>query len=176
MRIGKLRVAVTALGTLALVMATARCGSAQEKVEVEEHDGRSAPFIVSSGGFGGGSYLGVYISEVDAEDVSQLGLKREYGARIEDVSDDSPAQKAGLQADVAHLVGCSIAIGPRNPNIAAHFHKRRRVLIGKIFGQLVLQDIDIPPAVHIGLAHQKKDLDRAFRAGSPFRALLRLRI
>ena len=99
MRIGKLRVAVTALGTLALVMATARCGSAQEKVEVEEHDGRSAPFIVSSGGFGGGSYLGVYISEVDAEDVSQLGLKREYGARIEDVSDDSPAQKAGLQAD-----------------------------------------------------------------------------
>lgn len=99
MRIGKLRMAVAALGAVALVTATARCGSAQEKVEVEERDGKSAPFIVSSGGFGGGSYLGVYISEVDAEDVSQLGLKREYGARIEDVSDDSPAQKAGLQAD-----------------------------------------------------------------------------
>lgn len=99
MRIGRLRVAVTALGAVALVTATARCGSAQEKVEVEEQDGNAAPFIVSSGGFGGGSYLGVYISEVDAEDVSQLGLKREYGARIEDVSQDSPAQKAGLQAD-----------------------------------------------------------------------------
>jgi len=99
MRIGILRMAVAALGAVALVTATARCGSAQEKVEVEEHDGKSAPFIVSSGGFGGGSYLGVYISEVDSEDVSQLGLKREYGARIEDVSDDSPAQKAGLQAD-----------------------------------------------------------------------------
>ncbi len=99
MRIGKLRMAVAALGAVALVTATARCGSAQEKVEVEEHDGNSTPFIVRSGGFGGGSYLGVYISEVNAEDVSQLGLKREYGARIEDVSDDSPAQKAGLQAD-----------------------------------------------------------------------------
>ncbi len=99
MRIGILRMAVAALGAVALVTATARCGSAQEKVEVEEHDGKSAPFIVSSGGFGGGTYLGVYISEVDSEDVSQLGLKREYGARIEDVSDDSPAQKAGLRAD-----------------------------------------------------------------------------
>jgi membrane-associated protease RseP (regulator of RpoE activity) len=99
MRIVRLRVAVAALGAVALVTATARCGSAQEKVEVEEQDGKAAPFVVSSGGFGGGSYLGVYISEVDAEDVTQLGLKREYGARIEDVSEDSPAQKAGLQAD-----------------------------------------------------------------------------
>jgi membrane-associated protease RseP (regulator of RpoE activity) len=99
MRIGRLRVAVAALGAVALVTATARCGSAQEKVEVEEHDGKSAPFIVSSSGLGGGTYLGVYISEVDADDVSQLGLEREYGARIEDVSDDSPAKEAGLQAD-----------------------------------------------------------------------------
>ena len=99
MRIGKLRMAVAAFGAVALVTATARCGSAQEKVEVEEQDGKSAPFMVRSGSFGGGTYLGVYISEVDADDVSQLGLKREYGARIEDVSDDSPAQKAGLQKD-----------------------------------------------------------------------------
>jgi len=99
MRIGKLRVAVAALGTLALVMATARCGSAQEKVEVEEKTSDSAPFVVRSGGFGGGSYLGVYISEVNADDVSKLGLKQERGARIENVSDDGPAQKAGLQKD-----------------------------------------------------------------------------
>ena len=80
MRIGKLRMAVAAFGAVALVTATARCGSAQEKVEVEEQDGKSAPFMVRSGSFGGGTYLGVYISEVDADDVSQLGLKREYGA------------------------------------------------------------------------------------------------
>lgn len=99
MRIGKMRLAVTALGALVLVTATARCGSAQEKVVVEEESGNAAPFIVRSGGFGGGSYLGVYISDVDADDVSQLGLKQERGARIEDVSDDGPAQKAGLQKD-----------------------------------------------------------------------------
>ena len=99
MRIGKMRLAVTALGALVLVTATARCGSAQEKVVVEEKSGNAAPFIVRSGGFGGGSYLGVYISDVDADDVSQLGLKQERGARIEDVSDDGPAQKAGLQKD-----------------------------------------------------------------------------
>ena len=99
MRIGRLRVAVAALGTIALVTATARCGSAQEKVEVEEKHSDEAPFIVRSGGFGGGSYLGVYISEVSADDVSQLGLKQERGARIEDVSEDGPAQQAGLQKD-----------------------------------------------------------------------------
>jgi serine protease Do len=99
MRIGKLRMAIAAFGAVALVTATARCGSAQEKVEVEEQDGKSTPFMVRSGSFGGGSYLGVYISEVDADDVLQLGLEREYGARIENVSDDSPAQKAGLQTD-----------------------------------------------------------------------------
>ena len=99
MRIGKMQLVVTALGALVLVTATARCGSAQEKVVVEEQSGNAAPFIVRSGGFGGGSYLGVYISDVDADDVSQLGLKQERGARIEDVSDDGPAQKAGLQKD-----------------------------------------------------------------------------
>ena len=41
----------------------------------------------------------VRVSDVDADDVSQLGLKQERGARIEDVSDDGPAQKAGLQKD-----------------------------------------------------------------------------
>ena len=99
MRIGKLRLAVAALGALALVTATARCGSAQERVEVEEKTANAAPFIVRSGGFGGGSYLGVYITDVGADDVSQLGLGRERGARIDDVSDDGPAQQAGLQKD-----------------------------------------------------------------------------
>ena len=72
MRIGKLRMAIAAFGALAQFTATARCGSAQEKVEVEEQDGKSAPFMVRSGSFGGGTYLGVYISEVDADDVLSL--------------------------------------------------------------------------------------------------------
>jgi membrane-associated protease RseP (regulator of RpoE activity) len=48
---------------------------------------------------GGGSYLGIYIAEVDAEDVERLDLDRERGALIEGVSDDGPAQQAGLLKD-----------------------------------------------------------------------------
>ncbi len=99
MRIGRFQVVVAALGTLVLVAATARCGSAQEKTDVEENTPDTAPFMVRSGWFGGGSYLGVYIAEVDADDVSRLDLKQERGARIESVSEESPAEKAGLEPD-----------------------------------------------------------------------------
>lgn len=97
MRIGRWQMAVAVLGTLTLVTATARCGSAQENTEVKERTARATPFMVRSGSFGGGSYLGVYIAEVDADDVSRLDLKQERGALIEGVSDDSPAQEAGLE-------------------------------------------------------------------------------
>jgi len=99
MRIGRLPLAVAFLGTLTLVAATARCGSAQEQNEVKERTAGATPFMVRSGAFGGGSYLGVYIAEVDADDVSRLDLKQERGARIESVSEESPAQEAGLEKD-----------------------------------------------------------------------------
>jgi serine protease Do len=47
----------------------------------------------------GGSFLGVQLEEVTAEQVKRLGLPEERGALITDVVSDSPASKAGLQKD-----------------------------------------------------------------------------
>lgn len=47
----------------------------------------------------GGSYLGVRLQDVDQEDVSRLNLPEEKGALVERVEEDSPAEKAGLEAD-----------------------------------------------------------------------------
>ncbi|MCL7985966.1 MAG: PDZ domain-containing protein [marine benthic group bacterium] len=104
MQIGRWRWMAAALGTAALVTATARCGSAQEQAPEPDEEKqavvakRAAPFVVR-GGMGGGSYLGVYITEVDAEDVERLDLDRERGALIEKVTEDGPAQEAGLLED-----------------------------------------------------------------------------
>ncbi len=46
---------------------------------------------------GAGGFLGVHLTEVGRDDVARLGLDAERGARVSDVSDDSPAAKAGLQ-------------------------------------------------------------------------------
>lgn len=104
MRTGRFRWAVATLGSLTLVTATARCGSAQEKAPEPEEEKvvvigeQASPYVVRRG-ISGGSYLGVSISEVDADDVSRLDLDRERGALIEGVSDDSPAQRAGILKD-----------------------------------------------------------------------------
>lgn len=47
----------------------------------------------------GGSFLGVYLGEVDSETVEELGLKEEYGAHVKEVVEDSSADKAGLKKD-----------------------------------------------------------------------------
>jgi len=46
-----------------------------------------------------GSYLGVHIREVRAEDVDRLDLREERGALVTDVPDEGPAAEAGLQTD-----------------------------------------------------------------------------
>jgi len=46
-----------------------------------------------------GTYLGVFIREVSADDVERLSLREERGALITDVPDEGPASEAGLQAD-----------------------------------------------------------------------------
>lgn len=46
---------------------------------------------------GGPSWLGVTLSDVDAEKMRELKLSGEYGVVIENVSEASPAAKAGLQ-------------------------------------------------------------------------------
>jgi serine protease Do len=49
--------------------------------------------------FGGeeGSWLGVSVSDVTSEKAKELKLPGEYGALVEDVREDSPAAKAGVQ-------------------------------------------------------------------------------
>jgi serine protease Do len=54
----------------------------------------SGPMVFS---LGAGSYLGVYLDEVTAERVKQLGLKEERGAVVTKVINDSPASKAGIK-------------------------------------------------------------------------------
>lgn len=49
--------------------------------------------------FDGGSWLGVQLSDVSADKARALKLPGEYGAVVEEVEEDSPAAKAGLQAN-----------------------------------------------------------------------------
>ena len=46
-----------------------------------------------------GSYLGVFIADVTADDVERLGLRRESGVRITGVADEGPARDVGLQEE-----------------------------------------------------------------------------
>ncbi len=55
-------------------------------------------YAISVGGFGGGSYLGVYMEEVTSLNFSKYGLKEVRGVAVTKVSDDSPAAKAGIKA------------------------------------------------------------------------------
>jgi len=99
MRLGGTRTAVAVLAAAVLVGATARCGAAQEKPDRPEAP--EAPEIVIARGMpvGSGSYLGVYIAEVDAATVERLRLDAERGARVSEVMEDGPAAAAGLRED-----------------------------------------------------------------------------
>jgi membrane-associated protease RseP (regulator of RpoE activity) len=65
--------------------------SAQEKGDAENQ--------VRVFAFSQGSYLGVFIADVTAEDVDRLGLREERGVRITGVADEGPARDAGLQEE-----------------------------------------------------------------------------
>lgn len=81
------------VAALALAGGVALAGSlvAQEKEDVESR--------VRVLALGQGSYLGVYISDVGAEDVDRLGLRGEHGVLVTGVADEGPARDAGLQED-----------------------------------------------------------------------------
>ena len=64
--------------------------------ESKEDNARKA-YSVAISGFGGGSYLGVYMGEVTQENFSKYGLSSVRGVAVTRVSDDSPAAKAGLK-------------------------------------------------------------------------------
>ncbi len=137
MRIGRMGMFVGALGALALVTATARCSSAQEtEPEPAGEHALAAPFVVQGSSIGGGSYLGVYISEVDAEDVSRLGLREERGALVEDVSEEGPAQEAGIQADdvIVEWNGARVESAAQLQRLVKETPAGREVRIGFVRG------------------------------------------
>jgi serine protease Do len=47
--------------------------------------------------FGGGTYLGVSLAEIDANRAKELKLKEDYGVEITRVEEGSPAEKAGVK-------------------------------------------------------------------------------
>lgn len=93
-----LRVLVPVLGMVGLALVVQGV-SAQETQDsgVRSRVAR-APSVMSFRS-SGGTYLGVYIREVSAEDRERLDLPEERGALITDVPEEGPADDAGLQAD-----------------------------------------------------------------------------
>ena len=58
----------------------------------------SPPQVRELNPFGGGTYLGVNLAEIDANRAKELKLKEDYGVEITRVEENSPAEKAGLKA------------------------------------------------------------------------------
>ena len=57
------------------------------------------PFLRAFRMAGGGSHLGVSLSDLGSDDRTRLKLADERGALVKDVQPDTPAAKAGLKAD-----------------------------------------------------------------------------
>ena len=66
---------------------------------VRAQDDVREPLIRAFRMAGGGSYLGVNLSDLGRDDQSRLKLADERGALVKDVRPDTPAAKAGLKAD-----------------------------------------------------------------------------
>ena len=81
----------------ASVLAAALLG-APAVARAQDDDGRQ-PLIRAFRMAGGGSHLGVNLSDLGREDRTRLKLPDERGALVKDVQPDTPAAKAGLEAD-----------------------------------------------------------------------------
>jgi membrane-associated protease RseP (regulator of RpoE activity) len=79
--------AVVALGAVLFSAARAAEDSDKDRKEVKK------VVIFRSGG----SWLGVQIADIDDDRARELGLKEPMGAEIQSVSEDSPAEEAGLK-------------------------------------------------------------------------------
>lgn len=82
-----------------LVGAIVAIGAGVAALEAQRHavTRRGQATILSLSG--DGAWLGVELKEVTADDVKNFKLPGEYGARVTEVEEDSPASKAGLKAD-----------------------------------------------------------------------------
>lgn len=83
------------LGALAVLLA----GTVGLAGAGEQKEKKAEAKTVYSFAFDGHARLGVHVSDVGAEKARELKLAEEYGALIEKVDEDSPAAKAGLQAN-----------------------------------------------------------------------------
>lgn len=84
----------------ALLLALAASGALFVQAQDRDGDeGRGEFRSVFIGSIGGRARLGVSIREVTAEKARELKLPGEYGALVTEVTEDSPAAKAGLQED-----------------------------------------------------------------------------
>ena len=86
------------LGALLLVLAASGALFVQAQ-DRDDNEGRGEFRSVFIGSIGGRARLGVSIREVTAEKARELKLPGEYGALVTEVTEDSPAAKAGLQED-----------------------------------------------------------------------------
>ena len=85
-----------ALGVAAILALAGAAGVAGTLVAQEKGDAERQVRVFA---LGQGSYLGVFIADVSAEDVERLGLREERGVRVTGVAEDGPARDAGLQED-----------------------------------------------------------------------------
>jgi len=85
-----------ALGVVTAVALAGVAGLTGTLSAQEESDAESRVRVLA---FSQGSYLGVFIADVTADDVERLGLQEERGVRITGVADEGPARDAGLQED-----------------------------------------------------------------------------
>jgi membrane-associated protease RseP (regulator of RpoE activity) len=83
---------------LALAVSGALFVQAQDR-DRNDDEGRGEFRSVFISSIGGRARLGVSIREVTAEKARELKLPGEYGALVTEVTEDSPAAKAGLQED-----------------------------------------------------------------------------
>lgn len=96
------RVLIPVLGMIALALVVKGLPAQDETQKAPRPSAwRAAPAAPEVFSFrsGSGSYLGVYIREVNEDDVKRLDLPEERGALITQLPEDGPAAKAGLQTD-----------------------------------------------------------------------------
>ncbi|MFQ5888654.1 MAG: PDZ domain-containing protein [Gemmatimonadota bacterium] len=84
---------------LGALLATAAVAGFSSSLRAQEKEDAPEPRVRAFAFGAGGSYLGVYIEEVDREAADRLGLSEPRGALLTDISEESPASEAGLEKD-----------------------------------------------------------------------------
>ena len=116
--------------------------TAEAKAEAE-----TPQVFTMQGQAGSGSYLGVYLEEVTAERVKELGLGEERGAIISKVVEGSPAEKAGLKEN----------------DVVVSFNDRRIDSVREL--QRLLNETPAGRNVRLGVLRQGSEMEMAATLG-----------